>query len=125
MKKIVNLTPHTVTVLNDDNGVRRVYPPSGSVARVSSTAKAVTEIDGVTVVERTFGKITGLPKLKPGHAYIVSRMVVDALERSMNNCASNLERPDLLISDDVELLVPDDVVRDATGVILGCRQLSR
>lgn len=120
MKKIVNLTPHTVTVLNDDNGVRRVYPPSGSVARVSSTAKAVTEIDGVTVVERTFGKITGLPKLKPGHAYIVSRMVVDALERSMNN-----RRPDLLISDDVELLVPDDVVRDATGVILGCRQLSR
>jgi hypothetical protein len=66
----VNLTPHAIA-LNDG----RVYPASGSVARVTSGFSAIVD----DVCTQTFGDVQGLPDSQAGVRYIVSAMVLSAL----------------------------------------------
>jgi hypothetical protein len=106
--RIVNLTPHAVTVLGQD-GKAVVIPPSGTLARVSVRRNQVSrlEIDGtaVPVYSTDYGGIEGLPAPEAGTYYIVSRAVAEAARRD-------------------DLLVPDDLVRDAGGAVVGCRSFS-
>lgn len=69
--KYVNLTPHAIH-LNDG----RVFPPSGTVARVSST---FSQFDG-DVCQQYLSDLTGLPSKAKGVKYIVSAMVLAALK---------------------------------------------
>ena len=66
MTKFVNCTPHAIK-LNDG----RVFDPSGSVARVSSSFTDFTD-DICTVV---YGDLTGVPDAAEDTFYIVSAMV--------------------------------------------------
>ena len=68
----VNLTPHAIA-LNDG----RVFEPSGTIARVSSTH---TAFDG-DVCSVEFGEVTGLPESSEGTLYIVSALVASAAKR--------------------------------------------
>jgi hypothetical protein len=96
-RRIVNLTPHEIVVLNMV-GESVVFPASGIVARVG----VVTSPDGVfdsdeplgvfQVSRQTFGEVEGLPPyngLSPNR-YIVSAMVLSALGGS---------RPDVVAPD--------------------------
>jgi hypothetical protein len=74
MTKFINLTPHAIS-LNDG----RVFPPSGAVARVSSTH---TPFDGDGVASLTFGEVQGLPEPQEGVFLIVSAIVASAAKRS-------------------------------------------
>jgi len=74
MTQFVNLTPHAI-VLNDG----RVFPPSGQVARVSSTH---TPFDGDGVASLTFGEVQGLPAPQEGVFLIVSALVAGAAKRA-------------------------------------------
>lgn len=72
MTNFVNCTPHSIK-LNDG----RVFDPSGSVARVSSSFTDFTD-DICTVV---YGDLTGVPDAAEDTLYIVSAMVLSASTR--------------------------------------------
>jgi hypothetical protein len=110
--KIINLTPHAVTILawcqtlDGDT----VIPPSGQVARCEEVTNPngmiETEFGQIEFVQKSFGAVVGLPEQEPGTYLIVSMMVRQALP----------ERKDLLS--------PGDLVRDTSGKIVGCKNLA-
>ncbi len=75
--KIINLTPHDIVVRTSEGDT--IFPKSGEVARVSTSAKEEGWINGITVVSTSFGEIEGLPARADGMIYIVSAMVLSAL----------------------------------------------
>ncbi|MBT9252153.1 MAG: hypothetical protein KM296_00355 [Brockia lithotrophica] len=105
--KVVNLTPHALNLVSSEGETVATIPPSGVVARVSTQKEKVCEITvngaPVPVQQTKFGKVTGLPDPEPGVLYVVSLPVAQALP----------EREDLL--------VVDDLVRDAEGRVVGAR----
>jgi len=81
---LINLTPHAITLRAAD-GADTVIPPSGTVARVSSTPGALEAVAGIPVPVagmQTFGGVEGLPEPTPGTLFIVSAMVLAALRGS-------------------------------------------
>lgn len=109
--ELINLTPHTINIINANNEPVAEIEPSGEVARahvvrnvVGSVAVAGYEIP---VIESTMGDVTGLPEHEEETGYVVSRVVAEAVR----------ERDDVFI--------PDDSVRDEQGRIIGCRSLAR
>lgn len=107
--RIVNLTPHTVTLVTDEDQFD--LPPSGQVARCSPTTKVVDvlQVGGMNVPIRVtwMGEVSGLPEPEDGVLYLVSRVVAETLS----------QRGDLIIT--------DDTVRDDNGRIVGCRAFGR
>ena len=97
--KFINLTPHTINEIVSDQS----FPPSGTVARVSSQSVLVKTINDIPIYKTTFGEITGLPSEDVDILYIVSGMVLDA----------NKHR--------VDLLAPGELVRDGAGNPIGCK----
>ena len=96
MTTLINCTPHAINVRNAETGVETVIPPSGTVARVSSTpgvklmpyhghgyADCPVPVYGPSSV----GEVEGLPAPAPGTLYIVSALVL---------AACGYERPDVV-----------------------------
>lgn len=100
---IMNLTPHDVMFVDDNENVIRTIRPSGIPARVSARTVIVGEIDGIPVTKTEFGEIENLPDPEEGTIYIVSLAVA-------KSC------PD---RDDV--FIPNESVRNEKGVIIGCK----
>jgi hypothetical protein len=98
--KFVNLTPHTV----NETLTARVFPPSGTIARVSAVSTPEGELGGIPVFNTVYGAVEGLPAPQDGVALIVSAMVKDAAKGSR-----------------FDLVSPGDLVRDAAGVVIGCK----
>lgn len=103
---LINLTPHQVTILGDNNKVLRAIEPSGEIARLKTSVKAEGTIEGIKITKTCFDSVEGLPEQAIGIFYIVSQMV--------KNSPITRERTDLL--------VPTEVVREG-GKILGCKSL--
>lgn len=101
---IVNLTPHAIVVLLSD-GSQRTIPPSGHVARASQRSAPVTVADGIPLVKVEYGLVEGLPPTEAMTLYIVSAIVR------------------LAMPDRYDLASPGDLVRDASGQPVGCRNL--
>ena len=78
-------------------------PPSGHHARVSSESIPVEREFGFEVVTNVFGSVTGLPDPSPGRNYIVSGIVLDALQGSLS-----------------DVYAPGALLRDANGQPVGC-----
>lgn len=96
--KIVNLTPHSLTVYGPA-GVLEL-PASGTLARVRSTTGVISEVNGIPVNRVEFQPIVGLPDPQPGIIYLVSNIILTALR------ALRIHR--------------SDVVAPATGPNDGC-----
>lgn len=112
---IYNYTPHIVTVLDEDFEVQKTYFSNG-VARVVMSDSYYTDPlideDGTQIPVEVKGEvsgITGLPStLHDGDdAFIVSRVVRDA--------ALEIGHP---FRD--RMFVPNDLVRDMYGTVIGC-----
>lgn len=75
----INLTPHDIVVVSACDNSRTSIPPSGTVARVSTTecVVGVCPATGAPIVQRTLGDVTGLPP--EGTPCIVSAMVAAAV----------------------------------------------
>lgn len=110
---IINLTPHTINLLEKDNEIylNRLNIPSSGIARVE---EVVIDENSITIDEfkvpiytKTFGTTAGLPDALDDVLYIVSSIVKFA----------NSNRNDLI--------VPMDFVRDSKGNIIGCLGFSR
>ncbi|MCA9347784.1 hypothetical protein KC867_00060 [Candidatus Saccharibacteria bacterium] len=112
--ELVNLTPHAVMIVADDDVVATIAP-SGGVARARQSDHQVgaVMVDGfaVPVVKTVFGEVEDLPVPTEGIAYIVSFITVSA--------ARAQGRPTH------DLLTTSGPVRDADGRIIGCCALAR
>jgi len=83
--KFVNCTPHASSV----RGLGTVAP-SGIVPRCATVRTPDTAIEGVRVTRQTVGQVTGLPDAEADTIFIVSAMVLGAL---------NGTRPDVFAPD--------------------------
>lgn len=104
----VNLTPHRVTLYTKDGG-EIVLPPCAKPARVRMLTSMQGLHEGVEVVGQPVASgLENLPDINEERftLYIVSRIVKDAVP----------ERYDCV--------VPNDVVRDDSGNIVGCRSVA-
>lgn len=102
---IMNLTPHTVNVC-DPNGVISKSFESEGIARCSQSTSQIGVIDGISITSTVFGEVEGLPKEKNDVFFIVSRLVLNA-------CPNRKD-----------LLVPNELIRDEEGRIIGCMSLA-
>ena len=106
--KLVNLTPHAVNIVLED-GASLNIAPSGVVARCTQSDVIVgsVDVDGIAVplTKTSFGDVA-LPAPAPDTLFIVSRLVATAANRD-------------------DLVVPNGIVRDDDGNIIGCKSLSR
>lgn len=80
MTKLVNLTPHTVNIFNEDGELKFAIEKSKDLAvpRCSQKNIKVGEINGAPIYKMEFGAVEGLPPVVDGTIYIVSRMVITA-----------------------------------------------
>ena len=110
MNKIINLTPHSINVIGDDNSVAITIEASGNVARCSQTIDIVDTINvnniAIPVSSSSYGEVVDLPAPQDDTYYIVSRLVMSACPNRQ------------------DLLVPNDLVRDEAGRVIGCRSLA-
>lgn len=103
--KIINLTPHAITIVDESGNVLRNIDPEAKPARLKVSTVQAHPIDGVPTSKTVFGEPENLPEQKWGVYLIVSQLIKSALP----------ERTDLL--------VPAEVVRDEKGNVVGCRSL--
>ena len=105
--KIVNLTPHALSIYGEGEQVLNV-PPSGNVARLAVTRQHLNPVivDGVKlpVSRPTLGAIEGLPEPAANTIFVVSALVAEAAKR-----------PDVMS--------PGELIRDASGRPIGARGL--
>lgn len=108
MTKLLNLTPHAINVLAEDKTPHFILPPSGTVARVSTTRQRVDVIyseqapEGISVFGVRFGEVVGLPAEADDVFYVVSALVKTA-------CPNR-----------TDLLSPGELVRNDDGHPIGC-----
>ena len=105
--RVVNVTPHTIDIVDADGEVIVSYPASGRVARCRMDFTASGDLlPGVSVGVMRYGCVDGLPTPEPSVRFIVSTMVM------------------LAAPDRDDLLVVADEVRDDAGRVVGCRSLA-
>lgn len=106
----VNLTPHPVTVFDQDSNIVLAVEPSGTVARLTETVRPDGGIGPVSAVSVALGEVSGLPEPREGNTYIVSMPTLMGLR------ATGSTRSDVRY--------PFDQVRDGNGRIIGCKGLA-
>ena len=118
MVKIVNLTPHQLTLYavesSEGDAPIATYASEG-VARVSVTSTPVaglgTDAGVIPVMRREFGEVEGLPEPQEGYVFVVSSLVQGQVPH----------RRDVLSPD----TGPGSVVRDENGRIIGVRRFTK
>lgn len=111
MSNLINCTPHPVNILDENEGTVKIYAASGILPRcsVETTIVGCIDVDGssVNITDTTFGDVENLPLEEEGTLLIVSRLVLSACP------------------DRSDLIVPNDVVRNEKGHVVGCRSFAR
>ena len=121
-KKIINLTPHEVRLLDDEGNTVAVFPSEG-VVRLEEKKELIGYLEEervtfgiyddpyespsvarIPVYRKEFGA-TNLPEKREGVYYIVSSLVAQAFPRD-------------------DFLVPDQLVRDSEGRVIGARSFA-
>lgn len=103
---IVNCTPHPITVAG------RTFSPSGTIPRVAVQQVEDGDIHGIPVVRSVYGTVENLPPQLEDTTYIVSALVLSALNGSRPDCVA----PDTS---------PASALRDESGRITGVRRFTR
>lgn len=98
--RLVNLTPHPITIVGGDT-----IPPTSPPARVSTTNAPAGDAAGIPLVSQQYGDVVGLPDPQPGVLFIVSAVVRAAVTHRL------------------DVASPGDLVRDGNGQPVGCRNL--
>lgn len=107
---IINLTPHAVNIVDSNDAITTTIPASGNVARCSQTISIVGSVTlgsvAIPISSSSYGEVVDLPAPQDGVYYVVSRLVMSA-------CPARQD-----------LLVPNDLVRNDAGQVIGCRSLA-
>ena len=117
---ILNLTPHPIRIYAVDRpdglddlepGLRVVLEPEDTPARLSTVPVGGLRREvryGIPIETIEFGSACNLPDPHDGISYVVSLPVALALVRHRS-----------------DLLVPYREVRNASGTVIGCRELAQ
>tara|TARA_Y100001937_G_scaffold117139_1_gene170050 strand:- start:15865 stop:16236 length:372 start_codon:yes stop_codon:yes gene_type:complete len=102
--RIVNLTPHEVRFVGEDD---TWAVPSEGIARVETTMYDTRElpVSGIQVTRMERGEVVGLPAPATGTIYIVSGMVREAVPHRK------------------DVFSPGALVRDEDGRVVACASL--
>lgn len=111
--QLINLTPHDINVIQEDHTY--TIKASGNVARCTVNAEYFDYIEPeddansypISIYTNSFTNVTDLPEPQDGVYYIVSNIVAQAMR---------YER--------VDLLIPNELVRDEEGRIIGCKSFA-
>lgn len=103
----VNLTPHPITLIDEETGDSVILEPRGEAARIEEQptfekTMFFTSGQDVIITSVAFSNVVGLPKPKRGTAYIVSLLVA---------WAHPLRK---------DLVFPYPLIRDESGRVIGC-----
>src|SRR5690554_6307458 len=93
--RIINLTPHAVTLVTA-SGDEVVVPPQETPVRIPTTTTPAGEVNGIPVVVERLGDADSvLPEPQPGTVYVVARPVAErAGHRTDLVVPTNVERVD-------------------------------
>lgn len=104
---IVNLTPHSVKIVDPLGGPSLEIPSSGKFARVATEEVPVGSVlfaeTPITVLKTQYGEVVDLPAPSTGVYYIVSMLTRLALPHRL------------------DLLSPARLVRDTEGRVVECQ----
>jgi hypothetical protein len=108
--QMINMTPHAVTIVDNEGNVVKTIPPSGQLIRLKAATMRMENRYNIYFPEIPFSRTVfsspeGLQEYDVKKFYIVSQLVKSALP------------------DRDDLLVPAEVVRDSEGNIIGCKSL--
>lgn len=103
----INLTPHDVNLLNEDNEVILTLPKCDEPPRLKEETVVVGEVNGFPITKTVFGVVSYMPKAVKGVYYIVSRLVLLACPKRK------------------DLFSPNEIVRDENRKPLGCKSFTR
>lgn len=122
--EIKNMTPHTVTIMDENGEVVLTSRPSGSEIRCKAATVRTGTIGNIPVSETVYGEPVlidkdgnehPLPERRDNTIYIVSSIAARAIAEFAPS--RDLKRDDFYI--------PSESVRDGEGRIIGCRSLGR
>src|SRR5690554_5215101 len=106
---VVNCTPHDVNLVTEKGSI--TFPRSGIIPRLTESQKKINSVNSngieIDIIAKSFLEPEGLPEPKEGTIYIVSALVAGAAK----------DRDDLVI--------PNDIIRDDKGNIIGCKNLAK
>lgn len=102
---IRNLTPHAINIVDSEGRNIKTIEPSG-LARVAAVTVAIGEVDGIPLTRTEFGEVEGLPEPEDGTVFIVSALVKQRVPNRH------------------DVVIPNELVRNEKGVIIGCKSLS-
>ena len=105
---IINLTAHTINVVNGESNI--AYPSEG-LARVKTVEKEIEKINGIPVVKTVYTDVEGLPEPEENTVYLVSTLVLQALK------ANGINRTDCLAPN----TGLSGAIRDDQGRIIGVK----
>lgn len=107
-EKIINLTPHDINLLDENNQVIKVFPCAKphNVCTAEIDTTEIREVGGVPVHFRTCNNVYNLPDPEPKVFYIVSSIAAYCVGDTRN-----------------DLLTVSGQVRDASGRTIGVRRL--
>lgn len=103
--EIINCTPHEITIVKNGE-IIQTFPRGEIIPRLAQKTIEYGSLNNVPLTKTEFGETENLPDEKEGIFFIVSRLVMSA----------NPDRSDLL--------VPNGIVRDEGGVIIGSESLA-
>ena len=124
--KLINLTPHILRIFNiedveynsksksfylkrkDSYTIPLVLQPGNNIPRVNVTRDVVNTLNGIPVIESNYGEIKNNPESRDGVYYIVSAITANAFRKNNRK----------------DILVPNQIVRDEHGNIIGCASFS-
>lgn len=106
MKKIRNLTPHAIFIVDEDGNPFTVFQSEG-IARAEQKDEPAGELNGIPLVKSTFGEPVDLPEPEENTYLIVSLVTANAAK------AAGRTTEDLLLT--------SGLVRDKQGRIVGCK----
>lgn len=121
---IENMTPHVVTVMDENGEIILVPRPSGNEIRCKAATVRTGTIGNIPVSEAVYGGPVlidkdgnehPLPERKDDTIYLVSSIAARAIAESAPS--RDFKRDDFYI--------PSESVRDGEGRIIGCKSLER
>lgn len=107
--RIVNLTPHKISI-QSDNGKMFDVAPSGLICRLSEKRVIIDTVRvldmNINVYATEYGDIENLPEPEPNTIYVVSALVAQVANRS-------------------DVFAPGKAIRDTEGRVIGADGLSK
>jgi hypothetical protein len=104
--KILNYTPHTISLLDED-GHAAEYASNG-VARCKEQKAVIGSAGGYPVYSVTYGELSGLPDVEDNTVIIVSALAAQAAKATGRN----------------DCYIVADTVRNEAGQVVGAKGLA-